>query len=44
MVKNRKTSEDKFDSHKKKKTEMNKVFIMVCPLKPQDFSDAMTTE
>ena len=26
-----------------RKTEMNKVLIMVCPLKPQDFSGAMTT-
>ena len=27
-----------------RKTEMNKVLIMVCPLKPQDFSGAMITE
>ena len=27
-----------------RKTEMKKVLIMVYPLKPQDFSDDMTTE
>ena len=27
-----------------RKTEMKKVLIMVCLLKPQDFSDDMTTE
>ena len=42
MVKNRKkTSNDKFDFHKKSK---NKVLVMVRPLKPQDFSGAMATE
>ena len=44
MAKNReKTSEDKFDFHKKK-TERSKVLIMVCPVKPQGFSGDMTTE